>query len=243
MKLTKSEKYAWLGTVISSIIILLILLLVFLPGIKEEEEGGLMISFGEVEDGSGNSMQPSEAVALPVPPVNTPEDKLLTQDKPSVLIDDSKNKPEEKPVTRPVTTPVVVDNKLEKEEQATQRADDIIGGTFGSGTNQGSGAGTNDAPAGNPLGKGQSGGNSWSLSGRNLDGGMPKPSYNENIEGYIVLNIRVDESGAVISATFSRGTISEKSLIDAAVVAARKTRFTKGKGTVVGTITYNFKLR
>lgn len=242
MKLTKSEKYAWLGTVISSIIILLILLLVFLPGIKEEEVGGLMISFGEVDDGSGNSMQPSEAVAMPIPPVNTPEDKLLTQDKPSVVIDDSKNKPEEKPVTRPVTTPVV-DSKLEKEEQATQRADDVIGGTFGTGTNQGSGSGTNDAPAGNPLGQGQSGGNSWSLTGRNLLGEMPKPRYEENEEGFITVEIRVDAKGIVTNASVKRANISSTNLRNAAVEAARRTRFSAGNGIVVGVITYNFKLR
>lgn len=241
MKLTKSEKYAWLGTVISSIIIVLILLFVFLPGIKEEEEGGLMISFGEVEDGSGSSLQPDEALAMPVTPLNKPEDELLTQERPSVVIDDSRNKPDEKPVTTPVTKPVV-DDRLEKEEQATQNANDLIGGTFGSGTNQGSGAGTNDAPAGNPLGQGQSGGNSWSLTGRNLLGVMPKPRYDENVEGFITVEIRVDASGTVTNANVKRANISSPNMRKAAEEAARKTRFSAGNGVVVGTITYNYKL-
>jgi TonB family protein len=93
------------------------------------------------------------------------------------------------------------------------------------------------------LGKGNSDGNSWSLSGRSLTGRLVSPSYDKNVEGKITVNIRVNESGNVISATIgSPTTISDAQTRNAAISAAKLTRFSSGREVSSGSITYNFKL-
>jgi len=63
------------------------------------------------------------------------------------------------------------------------------------------------------------------------------------VVGKIVVEIAVDASGNVVSATIGQGTnITEASARSAALSAARKAKFTKGERTEIGTITYNFKL-
>lgn len=251
----KSEKYAYIGTAISALIILLIMFLVFLPGLKNEEDEGVMISFGEVTDGSGSEQFQSEPVTEPAPPVPVKEkpDELITQKDKSVVIPDTKKPEVVKPVetvsppkTDPKTQPKPEPNReeqLRKEQQATRQADDLIGGSFGAGNNTGSGNSQASNTAGNPVGQGTSGGNSWSLAGRNLLGTMVSPRYSENEEGFLVVEIRVDASGNVIAARILRGTISSTTLQDAAKEAAMKTKFSAGSGVVIGSITYNFKLR
>jgi TonB family protein len=85
-------------------------------------------------------------------------------------------------------------------------------------------------------------GNSWTLDGRGLLGSMPRPAYSTNTEGYLTVEIRVNDAGEVISARIQKGTISDNTIRNSAIEAAKKTRFSSGKGTVTGTITYNFKL-
>lgn len=233
--MNKSELYAWIGTVISGIIILLILFFVMLPGLKTYDDDGVMISFGDAFDGGGAVETPSQRTTQSSPPRTEVKEELLTQRDRSVAIPETKPKSE--------TTPSRSNERLQQEQQATQRADDLIGGSFGSGGTTGSGQTAGTETAGNPVGSGTSGGNSWSLSGRNLLGTMPTPAYNQNVEGYLTVEIRVDAGGNVISASIRRGTISEPSLREAALNAARRTKFSSGSGTVTGTITYNFKLR
>ncbi len=231
----KSELYGYIGTVVSAIIILLLLFFILLPGLKTYEDDGVMISFGDAFEGGGAVQTPSQQAVQATTPKTEVKDELLTQKDKSVAITETKKKPE--------TTPTRSEDKLQKEQQATQRADDLIGGSFGSGSSAGSGPTSGEESAGNPVGSGSSGGNSWSLSGRNLLGTMPAPAYNKNIEGYLTVEIRVNASGNVVSATIKRGNISDKSLRDAAVNAANRTKFSSGTGTVTGEIRYNFKLR
>ncbi|MDR1592533.1 MAG: energy transducer TonB [Prevotellaceae bacterium] len=71
------------------------------------------------------------------------------------------------------------------------------------------------------------------------------PPYNSNEEGRIVVDIRVDDSGNVTSATIAKGTnITDNQLRNVTLEAARKIKFTSATGgTAMGTITYNFSLR
>ncbi|MEA4974400.1 MAG: TonB family protein [Paludibacter sp.] len=231
----KSELYAYIGTAISGIIILLILFFVMLPGLKNTEDGGIMISFGDAFDGGGAVEAPSQSAKQSSPPKAEVKEELLTQKDKSVAIPETKKKPD----TRPSQT----DDRLKKEQQASQQAEDLIGGSFGSNNNTGSGQTTGQETAGNPVGSGTSGGNSWSLSGRNLLGTMPTPSYNKNIEGSLTVAIRVDAAGNVIDASISRGNISDATLRQEAIRAARRTKFSSGKDISTGTITYIFKLK
>lgn len=235
----RSELYAYSGTAVVVVIIVLILLLVVMPGMQNvQEDDGVMISFGEWPDGGGMAPTPSQNVASTSVPVPAKEEKLITQTDPSVSMTESKKKTE---ATQAVKTDTR--EQLRREQEALQKADDLIGGSFGSSGNTGSGRTSSDQTAGNPVGSGSSGGNSWSLSGRNLLGTMPTPRYDQNEEGVITVEIRVDASGAVVGAKVLRYTIANRSLHQASVNAARQTRFSTGDGISVGTITYNFKLR
>ena len=63
-------------------------------------------------------------------------------------------------------------------------------------------------------------------------------------EGRITVNIRVDANGNVTSASVGSPTnISSTELRNAAISAAKATKFTSGNGVAAGTITYNFRLR
>ena len=91
--------------------------------------------------------------------------------------------------------------------------------------------------------QGSSGGNSWSLNNRTLKSPLYKPYYNSDEEGRIVVSICVNENGDVIAASIaSETTISDHGLRNAAINAAKKTKFSSGTNVIIGTITYNFKL-
>lgn len=96
----------------------------------------------------------------------------------------------------------------------------------------------------NPVGHGSSAGHSWSLSGRDIRGSFPRPSNKFNQEGCVIVQIRVDAMGNVISAVHKGGTISDRETIQLAIEAAHKTKFTEGEhDQQIGTITYKFMLK
>lgn len=235
-KIKKSELYACIGTAVSGIIMLLILFFVMLPGLKNKEDEGIMISFGNFAEGSGATETENQHSSQSATPKSETKEVLLTQQDKSVIIpQETKKKPKKKPVQE--------NDRLKKEQEAIQQADKLIGSSFGTGNNSRSGHTTGEETAGNPVGKGTEGGNSWSLYGRELLGTMPIPEYNQDTEGYLMIEIRVDADGNVTYANVRKGTISIPSLREAALNAARKTRFSSGNGTVTGTITYKFKIK
>jgi TonB family protein len=152
-----------------------------------------------------------------------------------------------------------ISQQKRKEQDAINKAGATVNGLFangsktsgtgngtgsGNGTGTGSGNGSEAGIQGNPAGHGNLGGNSWSLSGRSLTGRLVSPTYDNDVEGKVTVNIRVDENGRVSSASIgSPTTISDTSTRNAALAAATNTRFSTGSGTVMGVITYNFKLK
>jgi TonB family protein len=91
------------------------------------------------------------------------------------------------------------------------------------------------------VGHGLSGGNSWSLSGRGIKGTLPQPANTFNQEGRVIIEIRVNAAGNIVSAVVKGGNISDKQTQQLALEAARKAKFTEGDHDQIGTITYNFK--
>ena len=86
------------------------------------------------------------------------------------------------------------------------------------------------------------------LSGRSVVGSLPKPSYNAQIEGTVVVQVKVDQYGNVTEAVpgVEGTTVADKGLWNAARNAAMKAHFnTSADAPVVqmGTITYKFKLQ
>ena len=102
------------------------------------------------------------------------------------------------------------------------------------------------APEGSHDGTGQSdSGIAYDLSGRSVVGKLPKPFYPGNESGKVVVDVTVDASGRVTYASYRAqgSTTNSKRLVDAAVEAARKARFSSSESLMqTGTITYVFTL-
>ena len=146
----------------------------------------------------------------------------------------------------------------DKEAEEQRRRDAInqrVSGAFGSGTTGQNQRGVADAgsgiqgdsqsttTAGSPSGSGYG---EFNLNGRTLGtGGLPRPAYNVQEEGRIVLNITVDPNGNVIFAEIGRGTtIDNATLRNSAVEAAKMAKFNRISGNnQTGTITYRYSLK
>lgn len=74
---------------------------------------------------------------------------------------------------------------------------------------------------------------------------LEKPAYNDHTsEGTIVVAIVVNKAGTVTSASIRRSFTTSTVLRNAAIEAAKKSKFSPGNNeTEAGTITYRFKLR
>jgi len=85
------------------------------------------------------------------------------------------------------------------------------------------------------------------LADRGIVGGLPRPVYNVQDQGVVVVTVTVDKDGRVTRAVSgARGsTTLNKTLLDAAERAALQTRFSANPNRIeqTGTITYTFKLR
>lgn len=246
-----------IGSAIFCLLTFLILWFVFMPTvIKPAEDEGIMVSFGDELDGLGFGDMIAGAEELtspPTPPQPAEKQELLTQETEKTLVIPKKQ-------TNPrTTTRQVTEQDIQRQEQrrreaaaaaearqrqeAAARSENLIGGAFGSG-GAGSGNTSGDTRQGNPAGSGTSGGHGWSLAGRSLVGSLATPAYPNNVEGRITVSIRVDASGRVTSTSIgSPTTISDSQTRNAALTAARTTRFSSGSGVSVGTITYNFRLK
>lgn len=241
MKIQKSQYQSAIITAIISVLILLLLFLVGMTAERNEMDEGVMVSFGDVNDGFGEQIPqeveenstPQEAVTPTVTqPTPTPtQEKVITQEDPSVALErERKRKAEEA-------------ERLRKEEEAKRAKAAALAGKAFQKVGSGQGDGEGDSQKGNPVGKGSEGGNSWSLAGRSLKGRLAQPSYKGNEEGIIVVAIRVDASGKVVDANIGTGTtITSEEMRRAALDAAKRNVFTTGNSPAVGTITYKFTL-
>ena len=85
------------------------------------------------------------------------------------------------------------------------------------------------------------------LQGRGLVGNLPQPLYPPgNKGGKVVVKVTVNQSGVVVDAAYEPkgSTTSDNELVNAALTAARKARFTESKAFVQGgRITYVFTMK
>jgi TonB family protein len=247
----KSEVYGLTGSIIITGILILLLFLIVMPGLKQPEDEGIMVSFGEVDMGAGNTQTPTTEPVIKetTPPPAAPKpvkQEVLTQDDNSLAIAEQKKKDkrEKEAAERLRIEEQRIANEKKKAQQDAINKANEMNGLFGNNNSKGSGTTSGDGRQGNPAGSGNSGGNSWSLNGRSLTGSLVQPSYDNDVEGRITVNIRVDENGSVLSASIGSPTnISDAATRNAAMSAAKRTRFSSGDGVSTGSITYNFKLR
>ena len=270
-KLEKSESYGATGSILFGILLLLLLFLIKLSYSETRDEGGGDLNIVDLEksfSGGGNSGQgffrPEPAsVVEPVKPVSSPKPaspapNYLTQDfDPSIAIEKAaaEQRLKEAAEQKRIEEERLAEQRRKEEEQARRIAEirsrtqgsfansgsSEQGTSSGSGSasgNTGTGLGTNSGSAGGGAGAGTS----FKLGNRKTEA-LPKPTDNARVEGIIVVDIKVDEAGNVIDVSIGQGTtITEKSTRNAVLEAARKSRFTKGDKTEIGTITYYFSL-
>ena len=151
---------------------------------------------------------------------------------------------------------LAAEKKAAEERAAAEAAAKRIAGAFGKGTQMGSkgtsetGSGLQGSPTGNAA-EGQTTGvggyGTFDLNGRSLGpGGLPRPIYNVQEEGRVVVTITVNPAGQVIHTSINKRTnTANAALRKAAEDAARKARFNSvgGVNNQTGTITYYFKLK
>ena len=137
--------------------------------------------------------------------------------------------------------------KAEEEAKKRAAAQNLVTGAFGknSGTDNTANGVQGSVGGNNPTGasRGNAGYGDYDLGGRGIIGSLPKPTFNVNANGKVVVRITVNGNGQVIAAEPTSGTtISNQTVRSAAVEAAKKARFAvkEGAGNVTGTITYYF---
>ena len=167
-------------------------------------------------------------------------------------------KPEKTDAEKAAEAKRLAEEKAERERKAAEEAArKRVSGAFGKGAqmegNKGisaGGTGTEGSKEGNfstGAKTGTGGYGTFDLGGRSLGtGSLPKPAYNVQEEGRVVVNITVNPAGQVISTGINPQTNTVSSALrKAAEDAAKKARFNTVDGVTnqTGTITYYFNLR
>ena len=236
MKFNKDDLYSLLGSVGFHLLILLVLSLTILSTVVPEEDSGVLVNFGNVDEAAGTfeplntGQEPMEETTPPPPPtpaVETAKEELVTQDvEESVALAEAKKKKEEQRKKEEAIKRE--QDRIQKEKLEQQRLADAqrqkelaiknkVAGAFGAGSAAGSSQGSGETGSGNqgsPFGNSDHGANdgvggygSFSLNGRSIGaGGLPRPEYLGQDEGRIVIDITVDPKGNVISATIAKKT-------------------------------------
>ena len=144
--------------------------------------------------------------------------------------------------------------KKAAEDAAKAAANNRVAGAFGSGGNKGDsgntsgkgnqGSATGDSNVGSSTGHRGLGTGTTARVGNRTVVYLAKPAYADSqSEGTVIVAIRVDAAGKVISASVTRSTTSSSALKSAAVAAAKQSKFSEGNAVESGTITYRFKLK
>ncbi len=273
MSFYQEHKKGIIGTIIFHVIIGAVFMFFgYTTPLPLPEEEGILINFGDNDDGSGqvepqyseSAMQESvekQQESIPETTTSPDDEGAITQDyeeAPAVKEQGKKEKTvETKTETQPKPEPKEEKTEVKEEQKVNEQAlfpgrnrnDNTNAGegeTDGE-NNQGSTTGSVDSD--NHVGGESMGtsGTSFSLTGRNPES-LPKPDYNYQIEGKVVVEISVDKYGNVTSAVpgIKGSTTLDANLLAAAKRAALKAKFDKKPDAPAyqkGTITYFFKLQ
>ena len=235
------------------------------------EEGGMPVMLGEVPEAGGRAepelvevdVMPEEI--RPEEPQVAEEQELLTQDvEETVALEPKSESKKKEEVKKPEKTEAekaeearrLAEAKAERErKEAEEAARKRVAGAFGKGSRMeskgnASGEGVQGSAEGNAAEGATSrvgGYGSFSLNGRSIgEGGLPRPVYNVQDEGRVVVTITVNPAGYVIATSINRQTNTvNPALRNAAEDAAKKARFNavSGLNNQTGTITYYFNLK
>ena len=253
------------GTLLFHTVLLVLLCLLVMAAPPMQDESGVPVVLGNVEDAFGSDLAMTDVEIIPQPEVSqqlpssddvSQEEPLLTQDiEESIAVPAKKDTKSAKEIEAERRAAEEAERKrIEKEAKA--KADNLIAGAFGKGNsmsskgNSSDGEGTQGSKDGNSsTGKttGVGGTGVFDLNGRSLSpAGLPKPHYNVQEEGRVVVTITVNPQGNVVKASInSRTNTSSPALRKAALDAAKKATFNAVSqlDDQEGTITYYFKLK
>lgn len=250
---------ASVGTVLFLLLVFLILWFCYLTAVAPEQEEGVEVEFAEIEELdepeepslSAYAEEPSEAApAAPASPAvvatdpkpASPPEHIVSEEE-TLALERARKEQEEREAAERA--------RKKKEAEAIAKAQQM-GNLFGKtdGTNtDGDGLEKNAGQAGNPLGGRTSGsgrdGRITGLKGRSpRDGKLPEPTCEFDHYGVVVVQIKIDKDGNNIYAVNASGTnTSDKEMIQCAINAIKKTKWTAGDGEAVGTITYTFNVK
>ena len=259
-----------------AIIALLILVSFTLPNNQDEGGVPVMMGDVDASLGNYDPSTMVDVDVLPpedVPEVvesqETVEQEMITQTEDETVVIKPKVEPKkEKPevVKKPEKTAAekaaeakkLAEEKAERERTAAaEAAAKRVSGAFGKGAqmdgskgtaNSGTGVeGSKDGNSSSGAKTGAGGYGTFDLGGRSIgEGGLPRPVYNVQEEGRVVVSITVNPAGHVIATSINRQTNTvNTALRKAAEDAAKRARFNavEGVNNQTGTITYYFNLR
>ena len=252
MNRKKKGKYIGLaGALLVHVVVIALLILVGFTLPEQSEEGGVPVMMGETPDAWG-AADPSL-----VEVETTQEDEETVAIKPKA--EEKKKevkKPEKSAAEKAEEARKLAAEKAERERKAAEEAArKRVAGAFGKGAQMGSkgateGTGVQGSPTGNSsegATAGTGGYGTFNLGGRSIgEGGLPRPVYNVQDEGKVVVTITVNPAGQVIGTSINRQTNTvNPALRKAAEDAAKKARFNtvSGLSNQTGTITYYFNLK
>lgn len=270
MNQKKKGKYVGMvGALLVHVAFIALLILVGFTLPEQSEEGGVPVMLGEVPDAWG-AADPSLVKVDVMPEEVAPEvqeaaeqDMITQEDEETVAIKpkteakkEEVKKPEKTEAEKAEEARKLAEEKAERERKAAEEAARRrVAGAFGKGAQMGNkgtteGTGIQGSPTGNSpdgVATGVGGYGTFNLNGRSIgEGGLPKPIYNVQDEGRVVVTITVNPAGHVIATSINRQTNTvNPALRKAAEDAAKKARFNavSGLNNQTGTITYYFNLK
>ena len=173
MRINKDDIYAFLGSLAFHLVFLFVLWYSVLRTEIPEDQGGVLVNFGNVDAAAGTfeprytgQQPPQESTSVPPPPepVNPAEDDLLTQDlEESVALEDEKKKEEdrkrkedelrrleeEREKKRQQELEAERRRKAEEQRKQAQAIKDKVAGAFGIGSAEGNSQGSAAEGTGN----------------------------------------------------------------------------------------------
>lgn len=261
IKTQQNKAQGIVGTLIVHGLLFVLLWLLVLRTPPKIEESGLPVELGNVELSSGTDYDLTEVEVAQ----NEPVEPAITQPSTPTIDEPLLTQEVEETVEIPSSENTIIDEQTEEQIEAEKRAeaeriareaDKKIAGAFGKGnqmSNRGAATESNgvegsqkgNSTVGTTSGVGGYG--TFDLSGRSLGrDGLPRPVYNIQDEGRVVVTITVSPSGNVIATSInSRTNTVNPTLRKAALEAAAKAQFNSVDvvDNQMGTITYYFKLR
>ncbi|GAB2537229.1 hypothetical protein [Rufibacter soli] len=234
----KNKRIA-MGVSIVAHLLLLLFLFYFLawqsPDPPLDQLGGIEMSFGTTETGSGDvhsKAQPNPspnpvdskpaAVAPKVTPTPQPQPQPVEASKPEKVVTTTAESPvtvKEEPKPKPVEAPKEVVKKVDNRALMTGKAKDGGGngtaGTSNTPTGNNNGDEDNVGDKGNPAGlypgksngKGGSGGGSLNMPGWRYDI-APRPDPYDNESGIVKIQIKIDADGDIVSLKVIESNVS-----------------------------------